>query len=39
MSDLVSLGHLDLNQDEYISPLDDGLMMIDEIKDQIEQFV
>ena len=38
MNELISLGHLDLNQDGYISPLDDGLMMIYEIKDQIEQF-
>ena len=38
MNELISLGYLDLNQDGHISPLDDGLMMIYEIKDQIEQF-
>ena len=29
MNELVRLGHLDLNQDGFISPLDDGLAMIE----------
>ena len=35
MNDLIRLGHLDLNQDGFISPLDDGLAMIQVMKDLI----
>ena len=35
MNDLIRLGHLDLNQDGFISPLDDGLSMIQAMQDLI----